>query len=159
MLAFPELLCRSRQQPTQAPNLTNVTATHISEPCAPRDLEHGCDLIMPSYSDLSHSTTSPIIKLLLAALWGSCDKLLPERCQLRLTLLSNAWLQTAMFVYGQDKTHVRVKRFVNEVILLLYCKLNLVTVQEGLLSSPEEVRKEDQPLELIQIKVPVLQPG
>lgn len=55
--------------------------------------------------------------------------------------------------------HVKVKRFVDEVILLLYCKLDLVTVQAGLLSSPEKVRKEDQPLELIQIKVPVLQPG
>lgn len=52
-----------------------------------------------------------------------------------------------------------VKAMVNEVILLSHCKLNLVTVQAGLLNSPEEGRKGDQPLELIQIKVPVLQPG
>lgn len=54
---------------------------------------------------------------------------------------------------------MRVEGIVNEVIPLSYGKLNLVTIQAGLLNSPEEGRKGDQPLELIQIKVPVLQPG
>lgn len=55
---------------------------------------------------------------------------------------------------------MRAKGIINEAILLSYCKLNLVTVQTGLLNSPEEGRRKgDQPLELSQIKVPVLQPG
>lgn len=54
---------------------------------------------------------------------------------------------------------MRVKGIVNEAIPLSYSKLSLITIQAGLLNSPEEGRKGDQPLELIQIKFPVLQPG
>lgn len=48
LLDLLEQLCASRQQPTQAANLTNLTVTHISTVCAPKASELGCALVLLS---------------------------------------------------------------------------------------------------------------